>query len=332
MAATSAGRATPEFAPVELRSFAAGKPPLLDLYHLVGDQYILYCEGQAVFAEDARRRLLENGVAELYVRVTAGQVDAGGLSLPDILALPDSQVPPLLKAGILYSSAISAARTVFAAPGSQEGLSIARWLVGTIVASLTRDPSTLRILAQMMRHDFSLYSHSVNVCAYATILGDALGIERGELFNVGLGAFLHDVGKTRIPQAILAKPGPLSEREWSIVRRHPEWGVQLLGAETHKWVAVRVVVLQHHELLDGSGYPEGLRGQEIHPLGRLVTLVDVYDALTSERPHRPALSPFEALRTIKGEMAGKVDHELFATFVQTLGHHGGEGEPNSFSR
>ena len=319
----SPGRGISQYVPVDLRSFPAGRPPLLDLYHHVRGQYVLYCEAQAIFAESARRRLLDHDVDRLYIRITDGKVAAGELDLPDLLALPDDQLPPLIKAGLLYNSAVSTARMILAAPGTPENPNAAQELVGTIAVRLTRDPGAFSALVQLMSHDFSVYTHSVNVCTYATAMGSRLGLDRDDLLALSLGAFLHDVGKTRIPKAILEKPEALTAEEWDMVRRHPEWGAQLMGEMTLKQPRVRAIVLQHHERLDSSGYPQGLTGSDIHLLARLVSIVDVYDALTGERPYRPPLSPFDALSVIGAEVPERLDHDLFVVFVQMLGQEGG---------
>jgi len=309
-----------EFAPVHLHSFPAGKPPMVDLYHFAHGRYLLYCGAYAVFTREAQLRLLENDVKELYIRLRAGAVDAGGSSLSELLVLPDTQLTPLAKAGLLYNSAISTAQAALTEPTTPENVEAVQRLVGATVTHLTRDPGALLTLVHMMRHDFSLYTHAVNVCTYATALGRTIRLEQEELLDLSPAAFLHDVGKVRIPPAVLHKPAPLTEEEWAIVRRHPEWGVQILRVKTFSRPLIRTIVLQHHERLDGSGYPQGLTGLHIHLLARLVALVDVYDALTSERPYRASLTPFKALYTIKEEVPGQLDHNLFVSLVKTLGY------------
>jgi len=309
----------PQFVPIDLSSLPAGKPPLVDLYHLVDHQYVLYCEAQSVFAEEARRRLIDNGVRVLYARVTPGGGVAGDMPLQDVLALPDSQVPPLAKAGLLYNSAVATARLVFIAPDLPESMAAARRLAGAVAARVTKNPGSFQVLLQLMRHDFSVYSHAVNTCCYAAALGNGVDLGHEDLLDLSLAAFLHDVGKLKVPRAILEKPSSLTPREWAKLRPHPKWSVQLLEGNGLKW-SVERTILQHHERLDGSGYPWGLRGAQIHPLSRMIALADAYDALTSERPYRPRFSPYKALRVIREEeTAGKYDRDLFVALVHTLG-------------
>jgi len=308
----------PQFVLIDITSLRAGKPPLVDLYHLVDHQYVLYCEARSVFTEEARRRLVDNGVRGLYTRVAPNGGVECDVPLQDVLALPDSQVPPLAKAGLLYNSAVATAQMVFIAPDLPESMVAARRLAGSIAVRATQNPGCFQVLLRLMRHDFSVYSHAVNTCCYAVALGSFVDLGHEDLLDLSLAAFLHDVGKLKVPRSILEKPSSLTPREWAKVRPHPKWSVQLLEGNGLKW-SVERTILQHHERLDGSGYPWGLRGAQIHPLSRMIALADAYDALTSERPYRPRLSPLKALRVIKDEMAGQFDRDLFVALVHALG-------------
>jgi len=312
-------QALAEFAPVDLRSFEAGEPPLIDLYHLVRGRLVLYCEADAVFTEQARKNLLDNGVATLYARLRSSKPAAIGRSLSRFLSLPDSQVPPLVKASLLYSSAVNATRGVLDNPGSPEHQQAAQQLIGMTVAHLLRSAEIFYALLQMMHRDYSVYTHSVNVSAYAVALGIKLGLSLSDLLELGFGALLHDTGKTRVPLEILNKPGPLTGEERAVVQQHPAWGIQTLGASLGKRPLARSVVLHHHERLDGSGYPDGLVGQAIPPFVRVAGMADVYDALTSQRPYRAPMHPFDALCLMKTTMNRQLDGAHFSCFVELLG-------------
>ena len=309
-----------EYVQVDLRSFVAGRPPLVDIYYHVAGQYVLYCEAGADFTDTARLRLLSNGITDPYIRFTNGHVGAGNLNLPDLLAIPDSRLPPLIKAGLLYSSTLAIARNLYTSPVLPENLAAAQQLVGSIVVSLTRQPETYVALVQMMRHDFAIYTHAVNVCTYAAGLGGLLGFKGDALVNLAYAGFLLDVGKTKVPRAILDKLTPLTKEEWTIVQHHPEWGAQLLRDAVRNRPGVLEIVLQHHERLDGSGYPRGLKGAEIYPPARIVAVADAYDALTAGRPYQSPLAPYEALMTIREEteQADHFDREVFVAFVKLL--------------
>ncbi len=142
--------------------------------------------------------------------------------------------------------------------------------------------------------DSYIAGHSKRVAAYALTVARALGLSASHQAAVSLGAYLHDLGKVRVPLEILNKPGPLTTKEFTVVRRHPIWGAELLP-RTGLPREVKAMIRWHHEKYDGSGYPDRLRGSEI-PLGaQIISIADAYDALTSDRSYRPATSPAGAV-------------------------------------
>jgi len=144
--------------------------------------------------------------------------------------------------------------------------------------------------------------HSERVAAYATEVATAVGLGRAEVHMVRLGAYLHDVGKLRVPREILRKPGRLTDEEFAVVRNHPVWGLELLeGAPLP--AEVRCTVRWHHEKADGSGYPDGLWGDAIPLQASIVGIADVYDALTSSRSYRPAMTSAGALALMRSRRA-----------------------------
>lgn len=131
--------------------------------------------------------------------------------------------------------------------------------------------------------------------SYAT--GRELGLSQAELYRLDFGAYLHDVGKIRVPTSILLKPGKLDAEEWSIIKQHPSFGRQMLAPTFMREAGV--IVEQHHERLDGSGYPFGLVGDEILVQSAIVAVADTYDAITTDRPYRRASPPAEALAELE---------------------------------
>ena len=168
--------------------------------------------------------------------------------------------------------------------------------------------------------------HCERLARYAVDLGHALGVDEAMLKALGLGGFLHDLGKIAVPDRILLKKGPLDAVERAIVQTHPVIGSDLVQ-EMRTLDGVRPIIRHHHERFDGSGYPDGLVGEEI-PLGaRIMAVVDVYDALRTERPYKAVLSPEEAVDILWRETeAGYWDPQVAETFIDlcrdTLPHQG----------
>ncbi|AMB47133.1 HD domain-containing phosphohydrolase [Methylobacterium sp. AMS5] len=163
------------------------------------------------------------------------------------------------------------------------------------------------------RHDIQVYQHSLSVAGFAAAFAAELGFSRGDRQRLAKAALLHDVGKALIPHAILNKPGRLTPDEMGVMRTHAALGADLLAKEGAFEPEILDVVRYHHERLDGSGYPEGLRGARIGDLVRLVAICDVHSALTERRVYRPPLSAAEAAAIMQAQ-AGQLDSDLLRVY------------------
>lgn len=160
--------------------------------------------------------------------------------------------------------------------------------------------------------------HCERLARHAVALGKALGLGETDLQALHRGGYLHDVGKVGVPDAVLLKPGPLTPAEFALMKKHPDIGDSLC-APLQSLRAVRPIIRCHHERLDGSGYPQGLKGEEVPLLAQIVGIADVFDALTSHRPYRPALTPEAAARHLVEEAAqGKFARPHVETFLNDV--------------
>lgn len=159
--------------------------------------------------------------------------------------------------------------------------------------------------------------HVERVASYAVGLGREIGLSPEELRLLRRGAILHDVGKIGIDEAVLLKPGPLSEEEFAQVKAHPIVGARICEPLKQDRLILQVV-RHHHERYDGKGYPEGLTGEAIPIAARIMAVVDAYDALTSERPYRPRLMAEEALKVLRNEMGKQFDPRLALAFINMV--------------
>ncbi len=162
------------------------------------------------------------------------------------------------------------------------------------------------------------HGHCERLADYSARLGEHLGLTGDEITALRRAGVVHDVGKIAVPDAILLKPGKLTEEEWRVIREHPVVGERIC-APLKSFRLVLPIIRHHHEKLDGSGYPNGLRGDAIPITARILQIVDVYDALTTERPYKKAFSSADALQTMKEEVAkGWWDPHIFEQFEQLM--------------
>lgn len=191
-------------------------------------------------------------------------------------------------------------------------------VVESISASLARNGSALISVARLKEKDEYTYLHSVAVSALMVNLARHLGFSAEEQHQAGIAGLMLDIGKAMVPQEILAKPGELSKAEMAVVRAHVEKGHAALLAGNQIPAVALDVCLEHHERFDGSGYPLGKKGEEISLLGRMGAICDVYDAITSDRPYRPAIPAADGIaRMFKWE--GRFDRNVLNAFIRSLG-------------
>ena len=164
--------------------------------------------------------------------------------------------------------------------------------------------------------DTYTFGHCERVARCAVAVAEALGMDEDAQTTVRVGAYLHDVGKVRVPHEVLSKPGKLTPEELEVVQKHPIWGIELLAAVEFPW-DIKPIIRWHHERYDGSGYPDRLRGAEIPLSAQIVGIADVYDALTTTRPYRPAMSRERALREM-ARCRGWWSEAIWAAFQETL--------------
>jgi putative nucleotidyltransferase with HDIG domain len=165
--------------------------------------------------------------------------------------------------------------------------------------------------------DQATQGHSQRVTAYTLLIANALDVPQSEYEALRLGALLHDIGKIGVSDAILRKPTTLTPSEWAEMRKHPEWGAALVD-KIDFLCGARDIIIAHHEHYDGSGYPNGLRGEEI-PLGaRIFAIADVYDAVTTFRPYREPMAPHAAAALIRAQSGTKFDPRVVVAFERAL--------------
>lgn len=192
-------------------------------------------------------------------------------------------------------------------------------LVEEITDSVVRNPGALISLARLKSADDYTYMHSVAVCALMVALARQLGIDEKTTREAGMAGLLHDLGKANMPLEVLNKPGKLTDEEFRIMKSHPAEGHRMLVEAGAVGEIPLDVVLHHHEKVDGSGYPKGLKADEISLFAKMGAVCDVYDAITSNRPYKAGWDPAESIRKMTEWSRGHFDERVFHAFVKSIG-------------
>jgi|GEM_PF-500273 len=176
----------------------------------------------------------------------------------------------------------------------------------------------LSLNEKVRKKDKQTRAHSSRLEKLSMLTGQKLGLDDESLFKLDYAALLHDVGKVNVESEILGKNGSLNDREWENVENHPEWGKELISKHLNMYFFedIAEIVHQHHEYYDGSGYPRGLKGEEIMKEAQILTVVDAYDAMTSDRPYRNALPREEAIKELKSEKGKQFSPEVVDAFLE----------------
>ena len=294
----------------------------VDLYIKLNDKLEIYLPKASVYTEKHLLEIQQKGITRFYVRgKDKKKLDKYTLEHIDKI-LSDPNVPSKIKADAFYRTSADTMKQAFEDPRA-EHLDEIKKSVKPMLKNIIQNEDVLKDLFTITQHDYYTYTHSVNVGVFATALAVRYYNSNGSRLDMDMeklsyGYFLHDIGKSRIPLEVLNKPGKLSEDEWVVMKMHPEWGYSILMETGHLTDEAAYIALQHHEQLDGSGYPFGKRGNNIHPCARICAIADTFDALTSVRPYKEAITPFEALRLMQKETLYDFDYNLLTTFIELL--------------
>jgi len=304
-----------KYIPIHIDTIQPNEPLPCDLYlKAISRGKVTYSllkrEGERLEVQE-KERLLQENIPLLFIRDS--EIEKYERYLNRLLGMTD----PESRSVLLYQRASLVVRELFEEPLSQFPFLRALWAVDELIKSMVEDEKLLSNLFELMSYDYHTYTHCVNVCLLS--LGFSIHLDlRDSMRDIGLGSLLHDIGKRMIDREILEKPGPLTDEEWEQMKKHPLYSFEMLrDVGNVSWIACDIA-LQHHEKMDGSGYPRGLRGAMIHRFSRMVCIADVFDALTSRRPYREGMRLYDALMLMAEEMGGKLDRELLREFILFL--------------
>jgi HD-GYP domain-containing protein (c-di-GMP phosphodiesterase class II) len=227
----------------------------------------------------------------------------------------------IVRAKAIHQEATAASKAIFTQmlQSGRLDVDLARATVTPMLDSMMRNPNALIWLSRMKQHDSYIFSHALNTSIWGLAFARHLGLDQDEIFEVGLGCMLFDVGKTQLPITLLLKPGPLDEAETALERTHVASSLSILRGMDGITPRIMELVKYHHERFDGSGYTQGLKGTGIPLYARIAGLVDTYDALVSFRSYAGERSPHEAIRYLYGLRGTLFQPDVVERFMQLVG-------------
>jgi putative nucleotidyltransferase with HDIG domain len=236
--------------------------------------------------------------------------------LSAIAALQEASIDD--KVAIVYEKATETVAKMFENPDSLESYQEAKAIVSEFVENVFSDANTVASLLKITAHDYYTHTHSINVSIYAMSLGSFMGLSREDVEELGTSALLHDLGKSKVSAEIINKNGKLTDAEFAKMKEHPHFGFKIaqeLGITDKRILSG---IRNHHEKMDGKGYPDGLKAGEITLFARLIGVCDVFDALSTKRSYKDPMGSFEALYLMKTQMSTHLDMNIVNEFIKML--------------
>ncbi len=292
-----------------------------------------------VTSNDIVNALKKRGVLTLAIDTEKAFDPNGGENAQSKAPLPEKAEPPVAKAAPVKAKKISLeSELVRATALHRQGKSIQRALLNALqkelpfdssipkafsnklVESIDRNPDALLCLTKIREKDDYLLEHSLNVAILLANFAKYLGMPEEEVQKLSYAGFLHDLGKIKIPDAILHKPGKLTDSEMDIMKLHVQYGVEHLQATDLEQSLIQAIS-EHHERLDGLGYPYGKKGEDISHAGRMLAIADMYDALTADRVYKNGMPSQKAFSILMKDAPDRLDVNLVQKFIKCMGIH-----------
>ncbi|KDR95414.1 HD-GYP domain, c-di-GMP phosphodiesterase class II (or its inactivated variant) [Peptoclostridium litorale DSM 5388] len=201
---------------------------------------------------------------------------------------------------------------------SSESYFNVRKLICQIMDNLQKNEDSLFNMVETLSTDLATYTHLVNVAILALLTGRALGLPEKQIADLGTGALMHDIGIVNIPHGILNKAGKLTDEEYKMIKKHPVHGYDMVKSNQSISAIAKMIILMHHERLDGSGYPLGITGEKIHKCIRIVSICDAFEAMVSDRVYREKMPIYKALEMLTSMTTTQLDLEIYKKFVENI--------------
>jgi len=228
----------------------------------------------------------------------------------------NKDIPFSDKADIVYAKASEVMDELFHNPDALGNMEKSQAIVDGFVSLVLQDEATLESIMKIAAHDYYTHTHSINVSIYTLSLAKFIGLKDKDLEDIGMSSMMHDLGKSRVDWEIINKNGKLTDSEFEHMKKHPASGYEIAVKMGITDKRILAGIRSHHEKMDGLGYPDGLKDKQISLFPRIIAVCDVFDALTTKRSYKDAMTSFEAISIMKKQMSTHLDMRLVDALVK----------------
>ena len=266
--------------------------------------------------------LLKLGIMSVYIREGSADPDDPDAILSPKAAAMVKQLRTDDRSKVTLSDSVrqrvsTGVQYIFNNTNSEELTQATNQIADSLMEAINENDAIAVDISSLKTSDEYTFKHSVDVASMGMIIAKNRGLSPKEVPQIGVSGLLHDLGKSRIPNEILNKPGRLTEEEFEVMKTHPVLGYNMIKDKPELSTATKLGVLQHHEKMNGNGYPLKLQGDQITPFARILSVADIYDALVTERPYKDAFSPRDAVEMIMA-MTGDLDIHMIQSFLNSV--------------
>lgn len=289
-----------------------------DIFIERGDGFVLFASQNIRINAENIEKLINAKHKDIYVSVDDKSKYGHYLSQNISRFTEDGLMKRDEKARLVYDSAKTVMEVLFENPNTPESITNVKKVANSIMDGIIQDDKAFASLVKVSSYDYYTYTHSLNVGIYAIGIGKMMGFDKERLNTLANGGILHDLGKSRVDPQIINKPAKLTDEEFEVVKKHPVFGFELLDHLGEANADVLVAIKYHHEKFDGSGYPDGLKGDQIPLFAQIVAVADVFDALNTRRSYKSPMSTFETLQFMKKEMTNHLNPAILGNLIRCM--------------
>ena len=281
------------------------------------DEFSIFHKAGKAYSEKSQAQIFEDEITSLFIKDSDKSRYYSYLESNFATIINDPLLISGNKAKIIHQLITIMTLTIYSSP-TASAINRYKEVINHVSDYVLKEDDSVKFLIQLTNSSYQLHNHAVNVGIFGMGLTKEMlsGDPSHNIPEIALGLFLHDIGRFTVPKYFNQRNGPLSAEEWKVMKKHPDEGFKILTQFNVMSEEIKVIVLQHHERHNGTGYPSGLHGDQIHTYSKICAISDAFDALTSQRPYRSAQSSFNALAIMQNEMKGDFDPNFFTRFVK----------------